>query len=41
LIEASKLIEEKGGKLIVTRPEPSTRRVFDIAGLDKVIAVTA
>ena len=41
LIEASKLIKDKDGTLMVTRPQPSTRKVFDITGLDKVVSVTA
>ncbi len=41
LIEASKLVEEKGGTLMVTRPQPSTRKVFDITGLDQIVSVSA
>ncbi len=41
LIEASKLIKEKGGALLVSGPNRSTRRVFDITGLDQAVSVTA
>ena len=41
LIEASKLIKEKGGTLLLSRPRPSARRVFDMTGLDKVVSVSA
>lgn len=40
LAEAAELLRENGGRLVITRPRPSTRKLLDLTGLDDVIAVT-
>lgn len=39
LVAAYRHLRERGGQLSVRRPSPSTRRVFEVTGLNRVLPI--
>ena len=40
LVHALKRMRERGGELTLSAPSPSTRKLLDISGLDRIFPVT-
>ncbi len=38
LVEAAEQMRDKGGRLLLTRPRPATRKLLDLTGLDHALA---